>query len=108
MVGFSPRLRAGVTSRQATVAAGEVVPLPLVGLPEDRIPPEATPAGAPAAGPGVRGVVWLDFTRGGGGTVGEIDATERGLPGLTVEVLRGGEVIATTRPTPAAGSRCRV
>ena len=35
-------------------------------------------------------MVWLDFTRGGGGTAGGIDLSERGLPGMVVEAIRDG------------------
>jgi alpha-glucoside transport system permease protein len=80
----------------APVRAGSVSALPLVGLPPDRIPHDATIAARPAAGAGVSGVVWLDFTRGGGGTAGTIDPTERGLPGMMVEVVRDGGVVAST------------
>lgn len=82
---------------------GEPVHLALVGLPPDRIPTDAKPATAPTGGPGLQGVVWLDFTRGGGGQAGIVDAGEVGLPQMTVEaVADGGRVVATTR-TDAAG-----
>ncbi len=84
------------------IAVGDAVTLPLVGLPADRIPTEASAATAPPAGPGLNGVVWLDFTRGGGGKAGVIDPTEKGLPGMKVEALRGGEVVAVSS-TDAAG-----
>lgn len=79
------------------VAAGEPVLLPLVGLPADLVPEEARVAAAPAPGPGVTGLVWRDFTRGGGGTPQAVDPGERGLPGVTVQVLRDGQVVAETR-----------
>ena len=78
------------------VDAGSVVALPLVGLASDKLPARAQPAGMPAPGEGLAGVVWLDF-RPGGGTAGVVDPDERGLPGLRVEVLRGGTVVASTR-----------
>jgi alpha-glucoside transport system permease protein len=78
------------------VAGGSVVDLPLVGLPQDRIPERAGAALRATPSSGVDGTVWLDFARGGGGAPGVIDPTEKGLPGMTVEVLRGGQVIATT------------
>jgi alpha-glucoside transport system permease protein len=84
------------------VPTTDPVALPLIGLPRDRIPDDATPAATPTAGSELRGVVWLDFTRGGGGTPGVIDATELGLPGMTVQAVRDGSVIATTT-TDAAG-----
>lgn len=78
------------------VPAHEPVEMPVVGLPRDRIPSDAVPAAAPAAGSELRGVVWLDFTRGGGGAEGAIDETEVGLPGMRVEAVRSGVVVATT------------
>jgi alpha-glucoside transport system permease protein len=77
--------------------------LPLVGLPAERIPADAANAVAPATGPGLHGVVWLDFTRGGGGTAGKIDPTEKGLPGMTVEALTNGKVVATTTTDATGG-----
>jgi ABC-type sugar transport system permease subunit len=85
-----------------TVDAGTAVDLPIVGLPADRVPADAVKAMAPAVGSELRGVVWLDFTRGGGGTAGVIDPTEVGLPGMAVEALRGDEVVGRTT-SDAAG-----
>ncbi|MGH3681387.1 MAG: ABC transporter permease subunit [Natronosporangium sp.] len=86
----------GTISSALLVAAGEPVLLPLVGVPADQLPEEAERAAAPAGGPGVRGVVWRDFLRGGGGTPGAVDPGEVGLPGIAVEVWRGGELVAQT------------
>lgn len=86
----------GAITTAAPVAAGEMVLLPLVGLPADLVPEDAGEAATPPAGPGVRGVVWRDFLRGGVGTPGALDGGEYGLPGMAVEVLRGGEVVAET------------
>jgi alpha-glucoside transport system permease protein len=76
------------------VATGEDARFGLVGLPPDRVPENATRAREPddAGEAAISGVVWLDFTRGGGGERGEVDSTERGLPGMEVEALRGDEV----------------
>jgi alpha-glucoside transport system permease protein len=78
-----------------TVRSADPAALPLVGLPQGRIPDDATPALTPGASPYLRGVVWLDFTRGGGGTPGLIDQSEPGLPGVIVEALRDGQVVGT-------------
>lgn len=86
----------GTISSAVLVAAGEPVLLPLVGVPADQLPEEAEPAAPPAGGPGVRGAVWRDFLRGGGGTPGTVDPGEVGLPGIAVEVWRGGELVAQT------------
>lgn len=79
-----------------TVEGGHVLALPLVGLAPDKVPGDAAHATEPAPGGGITGVVWLDFTRNGGGTAGAIDPTEKGLPRLRVEVLRGGQLLAST------------
>jgi alpha-glucoside transport system permease protein len=91
----------GAMQTSGSVVAGTPVLLPLVGLGADRIPADAVPAVAPAPGSGVQGVVWLDFTRGGGGRPNAIDPTEKGLPGMTVQVLRGSTVVATTTTDPS-------
>lgn len=92
----------GGFATRTPVAAGTVVALPLVGLASDRVPSDAAAASPPPAGAGVSGVVWLDFTRGGGGVDGAIDAGEQGLPRMSVEAVRDGRTVATT-VTDAAG-----
>lgn len=78
------------------VEAGTSVPLPLVGVSAGTLPEEPAQAQPPAepAADTITGTVWFDFTRGGGGTPGEIDDGEVALPGLTVEAVRDGEVVA--------------
>ncbi len=107
-----PTPYAGVHPRDATVLTGPEggdyrtvhqisaatpVALPLVGLNPDKVPASARAAARPAAGDGLAGVVWLDFTRGGGGQAGAVDPTEKGLPGMTVEAVRDGRVVGTTK-----------
>jgi alpha-glucoside transport system permease protein len=80
----------------SAVDPGSTVLLPMVGvdaglLPEDPVTPQAP---EPAETGTLSGTVWFDFTPGGGGTAGEIDAGELALPGMTVEALRDGEVVA--------------
>jgi alpha-glucoside transport system permease protein len=79
-----------------TVAAGSVVRLPLVGLNPAKVPRDARTAAPPSGGGGLAGVVWLDFSRGGGGTPGKLDPAEKGLPGLRIEAVRDGQVLAST------------
>ncbi|GAA1421693.1 ABC transporter permease subunit [Catellatospora coxensis] len=98
--GTAPTEVAGAVEIAANT--GAPVLLPLVGLPQDRIPAEATAAQTPTA-TGLSGVVWLDFTPGGGGTTGAVDAAERGLPSVLVQAVRDGTVVAETR-TGADGS----
>ncbi|MET8678463.1 ABC transporter permease subunit [Streptomyces sp. NPDC004647] len=84
------------------VGPGQTVNLGLVGVPPKELPKEAKPArgaaAATAGGDELRGVVYVDFTLGGGGKPGRVDPTERGLPRMAVEAVRGGEVVgkATT------------
>jgi hypothetical protein len=92
----------------ASVRPGEVARLPLVGIAPADLPARATAASAPAAGRGPAGVVWLDLRPGGGGSPGSLDAGKRGMPGLTVQAVAGGRVVATAT-TGAARTRsgCR-
>lgn len=90
----------------ATVSPGDTVALGLVGVaPKDLEGAEpAHAAAARAAGPGeVRGVVYLDFTPGGGGKQGAVDRRESGLPAMKVEAVREGRTVASTT-TAADGS----
>jgi alpha-glucoside transport system permease protein len=76
------------------VGADSAVGLPLTGFDPVDLPARAAPAVLPEPGTGLRGMVWLDV----GGTpdrTGEVDAGERGMPGITVEVLEGERVVAT-------------
>lgn len=88
---------------------GQTVALGLVGVRPGELPPGAAPAlSASDAGAGpaeLRGVVWLDFTPGGGGQQGEVDAKESGLPHLEVEAVRDGKVAA--RATTASDGSFR-
>ncbi|WP_298557972.1 carbohydrate ABC transporter permease [Streptomyces luteogriseus] len=89
------------------VAPGDAVALGLVGVQPGDLPGGAEPAYGAAgrkAGPDeLRGVVYLDFTPGGGGEQGKVDRRESGLPEMKVEAVRDGETIATTT-TAADGS----
>ena len=91
----------GFESTQA-VSAGSPVMLPLVGVPPGDLPKGAGGAATSPSGEGLSGVVWLDFSRGGGGKNGAVDGNEQGLPGVTVEAVRNGEVVDTAT-TDAAG-----
>ncbi|MCX4536909.1 ABC transporter permease subunit [Streptomyces sp. NBC_01669] len=76
---------------------GDIV-LPFVGVAPEAVPHRAAPAWTPEPSAGsLSGAVYLDFTPGAGGRQGQIDPKENGLPGVTVEVLRGGTVVASTR-----------
>ncbi|MFG3163070.1 ABC transporter permease subunit [Streptomyces sp. NPDC048232] len=89
----------GAYRTSAGVSPGDTVALGLVGVLPDDLPSGTEPAYGAAgreAAPGeVRGVVYLDFTPGGGGEQGRVDRRESGLPGMTVEAVRDGRTVAT-------------
>ncbi|MGP3954512.1 ABC transporter permease subunit [Nonomuraea sp. 3N208] len=89
----------GAVVTKQPVQAGQPVLIPIVGVNPQLVPAGAQPAKAPAAGDGLSGTVWLDFTRGGGGQSGAVDPSERGLPGMTVEAVQNGQVAATATTT---------
>ncbi|SNR82027.1 carbohydrate ABC transporter permease [Actinomadura mexicana] len=77
-------------------SAGQSALVPLLKIKPEYLPEDAEPAARPpAAGPGeLTGTVWFDFTRGGGGQQNAPNAGESGLPGIRVEAVRGGKVVA--------------
>jgi alpha-glucoside transport system permease protein len=86
---------------QTTLEPGGVARLGLTGIREADVPADAEQAVVPEAlSGGITGVVWRDFTPGGG-TPGTVDDGEFGLPGLTVELREqgGGGVQRTTAGT---------
>jgi alpha-glucoside transport system permease protein len=75
---------------------GDTAELGLVAIPPDQIPPDATTAAPPPVDAGViAGTTWVEFTTGGGGESGVVDPTERGLPGVDVEAVQNGAVVAS-------------
>ncbi|NYI06196.1 ABC transporter permease [Allostreptomyces psammosilenae] len=107
--GARPRPDGPLTAAEdgSVSTAGPVQPdagpaaLPLVGLPPTALPDDAAPAALPAGDTaGLAGTVWLDFAPGGGGRPGEIDEGESGLPGVTVQAVRDGQVVAEATTGP--------
>ncbi|MFJ7072455.1 ABC transporter permease subunit [Streptomyces sp. NPDC098781] len=84
----------------ANVSPGDAVTLGLVGVLPDDLPGGTEPAyqaaGRKAGAGELRGVVYLDFTPGGGGEQGKVDRRESGLPEMKVEAVRAGETVAST------------
>ncbi|MEV7995627.1 ABC transporter permease subunit [Streptomyces sp. NPDC086077] len=97
----------GAYRTSAGVSPGDTVALGLVGVLPGDLPGGAEPAYGAAgqqAGAGeLRGVVYLDFTPGGGGEQGRVDRQESGLPEMTVEAVRDGRT-AGTATTASDGS----
>ncbi|MFI6656114.1 ABC transporter permease subunit [Streptomyces sp. NPDC050523] len=90
------------------VSPGNSVALGLVGVAPKDLPAGAEPAYAAAtrkAAPGeLRGVVYLDFTPGGGGKQGKVDRRESGLPQMKVEAVRSDGSTAGSTTTASDGS----
>ncbi|MFF3202766.1 MULTISPECIES: carbohydrate ABC transporter permease [unclassified Streptomyces] len=81
------------------VRTGVPVALPLVGVAPDQMPGSAEKAVAarPAQGK-ITGTAWQDFTRGKGvGTLGVPDPSELGYAGMTIEAVKDGKVVASTK-----------
>jgi alpha-glucoside transport system permease protein len=83
------------------LAAGGVARLGLTGIRTSEVPADAEQAVVPEAlSGGINGVVWRDFTPGGG-TPGVVDDGELGLPGVTIELREeGGRTAFETTSEP--------
>jgi alpha-glucoside transport system permease protein len=93
----------GLTLTDA-IRPGDTALLGLTGIRGEEVPADAQQAVVPEPlQGGITGVVWRDF-KPGGGTPGEVESEEVGLPGVTVELrdADGGQVASTT--TEADGS----
>jgi alpha-glucoside transport system permease protein len=78
--------------------SGDPALLGLTGIPPDGVPSGAVQAVVPEPlQGGIVGVVWRDFSPGGG-TPGEVEPEELGLPGVTLDLLdsSGSSVASTT------------
>ena len=83
-----------------TVEPGATAALGLTQISADEVPEDAVQAVLPEAlQGGINGVVWRDF-KPGGGTAGEVEQEELGLPGVTVELIRDGATTETTTTGP--------
>jgi alpha-glucoside transport system permease protein len=83
------------------IAPGGVAELGLTGIRTSDVPADAVQAVVPEAlSGGITGVVWRDF-KPGGGTPGQVEEEEVGLPGITVELrAEGGGRVATAQTEP--------
>jgi ABC-type sugar transport system permease subunit len=84
----------GYTSN-STFATGSPALVPMTGLDLQNPPGSAVQAKAPTSTDGLSGVVWNDFKLGGAGTKGQIDPGEIGVPGIKVQAVQDGKVVAT-------------
>lgn len=95
----------GVIVADAAVAPGSVQDFPLVGIRSTAVPEDAEQA-EPADRPGgdqIAGTIWLDVVPGGGGTNGEIQEGNRGLPGIRVDAVAADGTIAASAVTDPTG-----
>ena len=84
---------------KATVAPGGTALLGLTAIPPTQLPEGAAQAVAPQApaGDAIAGTVWRDFSPGGG-TPGQVEPQEIGIPNASVELRKaGGGVEAKTK-----------
>ena len=83
---------------------GSVPQLGLTAIRASDVPEDAEQAVVPEAlQGGITGVVWRDF-KPGGGTPGEVEEGELGLPGVTVELRRESGGVVATAETEANGT----
>jgi alpha-glucoside transport system permease protein len=89
----------GISTKQAVEPGADPVLLGLTAISPDDLPEgaEQAPLQPEALQGGITGVVWRDFSPGGG-TPGRIEEQEVGIPGVTVELRGqdGGSVASAT------------
>jgi alpha-glucoside transport system permease protein len=77
------------------LSAGDTALLGLTAISPRDVPEGATQAVEPQSSSGaITGVVWRDFSPGGG-TPGTVENGELGIPGVTLNLLRGSNTIET-------------
>jgi len=93
----------GLTLQEA-ITPGEVASLGLTGIRGSEVPEGAEQAVLPEAlQGGINGVVWSDF-KPGGGTAGEVESDELGLPGVTVQLRNADRETVAETTTEANGT----
>jgi alpha-glucoside transport system permease protein len=87
----------GGLTMKGTVSPGDFALLGLTGIRTADVPPDAVQAVTPEPlQGGIAGVVWRDFSPGGG-TPGEVEPQELGIPGVTIELLdANGDKVEST------------
>jgi alpha-glucoside transport system permease protein len=86
------------------LTSGDVAQLGLTGIRTSDVPADAVQAVVPEAlSGGITGVVWRDF-KPGGGTAGQVEQDELGLPGITVELRSEAGASTLKTQTEADGT----
>jgi alpha-glucoside transport system permease protein len=94
----------GGLTLQETIEPGDVALLGLTAIRGSEVPEDAEEARRPEPlQGGITGVVWRDF-KPGGGTPGEVEGEEVGLPGVTVELRDENRATVATTTTEADGT----
>ena len=95
---------AGGLTLDQPLAAGDTALLGLTGIRGEEVPADAQQAVMPEPlQGGITGVVWRDF-KPGGGTPGQVETEEVGLPGVTVELRDDSGSSVATATTGADGT----
>jgi alpha-glucoside transport system permease protein len=94
----------GGLTLQEPIQPGAVATIGLTGIAADEVPEDAEQAVLPeAVQGGISGVVWRDFSPGGG-TPGEVEQNEAGLGGVTVELRDPDGAALESTTTEANGT----
>jgi alpha-glucoside transport system permease protein len=93
----------GAWRLNSEVSPGDIAKIGLIGFPVSELPSDARQAVTPTAAAGeVDGVVWRDFTAGGG-SPGAVDPGEKGIPKIRLDLVDGSGNIAGTTTSGADG-----
>ncbi|WP_436232616.1 ABC transporter permease subunit [Actinacidiphila alni] len=108
----------GSFTTKSRASQGSPADLPLIGIPQNKLPSNAVDAKpAPPRPDAVTGTVWVDFRPGGTGRPGVIDPGEKALSGVKVQAVKDGKVVASAKtgkdgtyklPGSAAGAQLRL
>lgn len=99
-----------LTTKQTMRPGAGPTDLGIIAIAPKNIPTEAKDAAVKtpkASAKSIWGSVWVDFKPGGGGEKGAIDDGEKGLPGITVQAIQDGEVVAKSKTDEAGAYQFR-
>ena len=102
-----PELMAGSVATgyvlKARVQPGSSALLGLTGIPPATMPAGAKQAATPApSADTITGTIWRDF-KPGGGEAGVVEVGENGIPGATIALRQGGEIVQTVESADDGG-----